>query len=148
MCVRPVWVPCGLENVIVWIPLVLYIEVMNTIKVFIAFVFIPVFPRFCLFSTIKFYVIYGQVRLVFTTWWRQSKACSYICDRWSLDYWVRFILILKLWVSFWCATLSCRAFIDCCLKILGVYNRYKAWGSLLAQQLVERDIIVACIDYR
>ncbi|KAG0598468.1 hypothetical protein M758_12G076400 [Ceratodon purpureus] len=25
---------------------------------------------------------------------------------------------------------------------------YKAWGSLLAQQLVERDVIVACIDYR
>lgn len=27
-------------------------------------------------------------------------------------------------------------------------NRYKAWGSLLGQQLAERDIIVACIDYR
>ncbi|KAK3020771.1 hypothetical protein RJ639_045843 [Escallonia herrerae] len=25
---------------------------------------------------------------------------------------------------------------------------YKAWGSLLGQQLSERDIIVACIDYR
>ncbi|XP_050269873.1 isoprenylcysteine alpha-carbonyl methylesterase ICME-like isoform X4 [Quercus robur] len=25
---------------------------------------------------------------------------------------------------------------------------YKAWGSLLGQQLAERDIIVACIDYR
>ncbi|KAJ7549467.1 hypothetical protein O6H91_07G054400 [Diphasiastrum complanatum] len=25
---------------------------------------------------------------------------------------------------------------------------YKAWGSLLAQELVERDVIVACIDYR
>ncbi|XP_047342026.1 isoprenylcysteine alpha-carbonyl methylesterase ICME-like [Impatiens glandulifera] len=25
---------------------------------------------------------------------------------------------------------------------------YKAWGSLLGQQLCERDIIVACIDYR
>ncbi|KAL3751420.1 hypothetical protein ACJRO7_012273 [Eucalyptus globulus] len=27
-------------------------------------------------------------------------------------------------------------------------NSYKAWGSLLGQQLSERDIIVACIDYR
>ncbi|XP_015583520.1 probable isoprenylcysteine alpha-carbonyl methylesterase ICMEL2 isoform X4 [Ricinus communis] len=27
-------------------------------------------------------------------------------------------------------------------------NRYKAWGSLLGKQLAERDIIVACIDYR
>ncbi|XWS46444.1 hypothetical protein CRYUN_Cryun14cG0067100 [Craigia yunnanensis] len=27
-------------------------------------------------------------------------------------------------------------------------NRYKAWGSLLGLQLAERDIIVACIDYR
>ncbi|OVA05059.1 Alpha/beta hydrolase fold-3 [Macleaya cordata] len=25
---------------------------------------------------------------------------------------------------------------------------YKAWGSLLGQQLAERDVIVACIDYR
>ncbi|KAI3461992.1 hypothetical protein Pfo_018655 [Paulownia fortunei] len=25
---------------------------------------------------------------------------------------------------------------------------YKAWGSLLGQQLSERDVIVACIDYR
>jgi prenylcysteine alpha-carboxyl methylesterase len=25
---------------------------------------------------------------------------------------------------------------------------YKAWGTLLGQQLVERDIIVVCIDYR
>eukprot|EP00252_Welwitschia_mirabilis_P003011 TRINITY_DN13054_c0_g1_i1.p1 TRINITY_DN13054_c0_g1~~TRINITY_DN13054_c0_g1_i1.p1 ORF type:complete len:464 (-),score=73.45 TRINITY_DN13054_c0_g1_i1:359-1750(-) len=25
---------------------------------------------------------------------------------------------------------------------------YKAWGSLLAQELVERDVIVACMDYR
>uniref|UniRef100_A0A0C9S776 protein-S-isoprenylcysteine alpha-carbonyl methylesterase n=1 Tax=Wollemia nobilis TaxID=56998 RepID=A0A0C9S776_9CONI len=25
---------------------------------------------------------------------------------------------------------------------------YKAWGSLLGQELVERDVIVACIDYR
>ncbi|XP_039043600.1 probable isoprenylcysteine alpha-carbonyl methylesterase ICMEL2 [Hibiscus syriacus] len=25
---------------------------------------------------------------------------------------------------------------------------YKAWGSLLGLQLAERDIIVACIDYR
>ncbi|KAM4131652.1 hypothetical protein ACJW30_01G191300 [Castanea mollissima] len=25
---------------------------------------------------------------------------------------------------------------------------YKAWGSLLGQQLAERDIIVACVDYR
>ncbi|XP_024524026.1 probable isoprenylcysteine alpha-carbonyl methylesterase ICMEL2 isoform X2 [Selaginella moellendorffii] len=25
---------------------------------------------------------------------------------------------------------------------------YKAWGSLLAKRLVERDVIVACIDYR
>ncbi|KAK6931432.1 hypothetical protein RJ641_003225, partial [Dillenia turbinata] len=28
------------------------------------------------------------------------------------------------------------------------YCSYKAWGSLLGQQLSERDIIVACIDYR
>ncbi|KAG5016991.1 hypothetical protein JHK85_023127 [Glycine max] len=27
-------------------------------------------------------------------------------------------------------------------------NSYKAWGSLLGQQLSDRDIIVACIDYR
>nr|GMC99301.1 putative isoprenylcysteine alpha-carbonyl methylesterase ICMEL1 [Ipomoea batatas] len=27
-------------------------------------------------------------------------------------------------------------------------SRYKAWGSLLGRQLSERDIIVACIDYR
>lgn len=26
--------------------------------------------------------------------------------------------------------------------------RYKAWGSLLGMQLAERDIIVACLDYR
>jgi hypothetical protein len=26
--------------------------------------------------------------------------------------------------------------------------RYKAWGSLLGQQLAERDILVACLDYR
>ncbi|XP_062152040.1 isoprenylcysteine alpha-carbonyl methylesterase ICME-like [Alnus glutinosa] len=25
---------------------------------------------------------------------------------------------------------------------------YKAWGSLLGKQLAERDIIVACLDYR
>jgi prenylcysteine alpha-carboxyl methylesterase len=25
---------------------------------------------------------------------------------------------------------------------------YKAWGSLLGMQLAERDIIVACLDYR
>jgi prenylcysteine alpha-carboxyl methylesterase len=25
---------------------------------------------------------------------------------------------------------------------------YKAWGSLLGQQLLERNIIVVCIDYR
>ncbi|XP_034228191.1 probable isoprenylcysteine alpha-carbonyl methylesterase ICMEL1 isoform X2 [Prunus dulcis] len=29
-----------------------------------------------------------------------------------------------------------------------IYSSYKAWGSLLGQQLSERDIIVACIDYR
>lgn len=28
------------------------------------------------------------------------------------------------------------------------YCRYKAWGSLLGQQLSERDVLVACIDYR
>lgn len=26
--------------------------------------------------------------------------------------------------------------------------RYKAWGSLLGRQLAERDIVVACLDYR
>lgn len=26
--------------------------------------------------------------------------------------------------------------------------RYKAWGSFLGMQLAERDIIVACLDYR
>ncbi|KAL0650183.1 hypothetical protein Bca4012_092874 [Brassica carinata] len=27
-------------------------------------------------------------------------------------------------------------------------GRYKAWGSLLGMQLAERDITVACVDYR
>jgi hypothetical protein len=33
-------------------------------------------------------------------------------------------------------------------EMKGGFNRYKAWGTLLGQQLVERDIIVVCIDYR
>lgn len=34
------------------------------------------------------------------------------------------------------------------LIFFGFWFRYKAWGSLLGLQLAERDIIVACIDYR
>ncbi|KAG5026745.1 hypothetical protein JHK82_022636 [Glycine max] len=36
------------------------------------------------------------------------------------------------------------AFVTGGARIIG----YKAWGSLLGQQLSDRDIIVACIDYR
>lgn len=32
--------------------------------------------------------------------------------------------------------------------LVSCWFRYKAWGSLLGRQLAERDIIVACLDYR
>jgi hypothetical protein len=52
----------------------------------------------------------------------------------------------------WCSALhefsSLLAFFALWLIFIFFGFRYKAWGSLLAQQLVERDIIVACIDYR
>lgn len=48
--------------------------------------------------------------------------------------------------------LSCFLFKLLCPLASSEHNfcccSYKAWGSLLGQQLSERDIIVACIDYR
>lgn len=39
----------------------------------------------------------------------------------------------------------------CCIRLKTLFSwqcSYKAWGSLLGQQLSERNVIVACIDYR
>jgi hypothetical protein len=41
-----------------------------------------------------------------------------------------------------------RHFFGQIFEIKGGFGRYKAWGSLLGQQLLERNIIVVCIDYR
>jgi hypothetical protein len=35
-----------------------------------------------------------------------------------------------------------------CFDLTVACLRYKAWGSLLAQELLDCDIIVTCIDYR
>lgn len=49
------------------------------------------------------------------------------------------------WLFFPC----CHTY--CCIRLKTLFSwqcSYKAWGSLLGQQLSERNVIVACIDYR
>lgn len=98
------------------------------------------------------YVFFGndeQVWLVFASNDSQIKACRNFCDRWCLDHWVRLTLLYGLFMcgyfSLWLLWLYD---VWCKLSNWEECGRYKAWGTLLAHQLVDRNIIVACVDYR